>query len=153
MIYSEEFNVDLTQLPLRSHQESSGGMYINQLGAAHQTDWELETPDFCVICFEALDATASNRRLPCEHILHQPCIDHWLCSRDTSCPLCRREFYHLRQRRKRPSSSIDPMDTVLYVPPPPRRNASTGRLNSLKSWCKQKFTRHGQSSSNMGARQ
>lgn len=153
MVYSEEYNVDLTQVPLRSHQESSGGMYISRLEATHQTDWGLETPDFCVICFETLDATASYRRLPCEHLLHQPCIDHWLCSRDTSCPLCRQGFYHLRQRRKQSSSSIDPMTTILYIPPPPRRNASNGRLNSLKSWCKQKLRRHDQSSTDTVAGQ
>lgn len=150
MIYSEEYKVDLAQIPLRSYQASSAGMYkhihysTHCLSYYHQADRELlETPDLCVICFETLDATASYRRLPCAHLLHQPCIDTWLCNRDTSCPLCRQKFYHLRQRRKEPSSYVDSVNAV-YMPYPPRHDVSNGRLNSFKSWCKRKLRRHSQ---------
>ncbi|GAD98903.1 predicted protein [Paecilomyces variotii No. 5] len=56
-----------------------------------------EFPDCCDLCYEDTDSTTIFRRLPCNHIFHRECIDRWLCTRDGSCPMCRRTFYDLRR--------------------------------------------------------
>ncbi|KAH7037051.1 uncharacterized protein B0I36DRAFT_380354 [Microdochium trichocladiopsis] len=43
----------------------------------------------CSICTEDLIEGEHVRRLPCTHIFHPPCIDHWLRERAPTCPLCR----------------------------------------------------------------
>ncbi|KAE8397057.1 hypothetical protein BDV37DRAFT_266741 [Aspergillus pseudonomiae] len=58
-----------------------------------------ELPETCPLCWELLGPMASYRLLPCGHIFHLPCIDFWLCSQDTRCPLCCRSFYYLRRPR------------------------------------------------------
>ncbi|EPS25933.1 hypothetical protein POX_c04307 [Penicillium oxalicum] len=65
-------------------------------------------PQTCDLCLEDMDAFSMFRRLPCSHIFHGPCVDLWLTTRDASCPLCRRTFYHLRgtkSSRKPPKHS------------------------------------------------
>ncbi|RWQ94385.1 hypothetical protein C8Q69DRAFT_470036 [Paecilomyces variotii] len=56
-----------------------------------------EFPGCCQLCCEDTDSSTVFRRLPCNHIFHRPCIDRWLCTRDGSCPICRRKFYDLRR--------------------------------------------------------
>ncbi|PGG99546.1 hypothetical protein AJ79_08483, partial [Helicocarpus griseus UAMH5409] len=54
----------------------------------------------CILCYEDLRRDMKFRELPCRHIFHQPCVDTWLLTRDASCPMCRRTFYHLRRPQK-----------------------------------------------------
>ncbi|KAE8317062.1 hypothetical protein BDV41DRAFT_526702 [Aspergillus transmontanensis] len=49
-------------------------------------------PKTCEICFEDMKRSSRFRRLPCNHILHKPCIDLWVRSCGTTCPLCRQTF-------------------------------------------------------------
>mmetsp|Transcript_49013 Transcript_49013/g.140893 ORF Transcript_49013/g.140893 Transcript_49013/m.140893 type:complete len:389 (-) Transcript_49013:111-1277(-) len=44
----------------------------------------------CMICLCDFVAGAACRRLPCQHIYHEGCIDEWL-RRCRDCPICRRE--------------------------------------------------------------
>lgn len=43
----------------------------------------------CAICMEVLEAGARSRRLACQHVFHQECIDKWLGVHAT-CPQCRK---------------------------------------------------------------
>lgn len=56
-------------------------------------------PDSCTLCWDTLGMDSSFRWLPCGHVFHLPCIDHWLRYQDASCPYCRRTFYHFRRPR------------------------------------------------------
>lgn len=63
-------------------------------------------PETCALCFDDLTPASIFRRLPCNHLLHKHCIDHWLCTKDASCPFCRQTFYHLRKPIVLRSSSL-----------------------------------------------
>ncbi|KAJ1929934.1 hypothetical protein IWQ60_000738 [Tieghemiomyces parasiticus] len=43
----------------------------------------------CVICLDPFEADQKLRRLPCEHRFHRICIDEWLVSKLSVCPLCK----------------------------------------------------------------
>lgn len=49
---------------------------------------ELEPQIACRICLDSLTDTKSSIRLPCQHMFHHECINHWLIS-SPSCPVCR----------------------------------------------------------------
>lgn len=42
----------------------------------------------CSVCLAELEIGQEGRRLPCNHLFHQPCIDDWL-RRKAACPVCR----------------------------------------------------------------
>lgn len=43
----------------------------------------------CVICLEAFNIGDEVRELPCHHEYHTMCIDPWLTSKSSECPLCK----------------------------------------------------------------
>lgn len=53
-------------------------------------------PETCPLCFDDMTHDTIFRRLPCNHLMHKNCLDKWLCTKDGSCPFCRKTFYHLR---------------------------------------------------------
>lgn len=92
-------------------------------------------PDVCIICLEDLQPGFRLRQLPCEHLFHQPCIDEWICDRDTSCPLCSEKFYHLRRPRENSTTpSVRQGDEISGE----RRgsDSSRGKFKVLKAWCR-----------------
>lgn len=48
-----------------------------------------ETCAICLVDFEPCDCV---RSLNCCHVFHRECIDEWLGSRHSQCPLCKRDF-------------------------------------------------------------
>ena len=42
----------------------------------------------CSICLEPFACKEGVRRLPCRHLFHTTCIDHWLTSCSNLCPEC-----------------------------------------------------------------
>ncbi|CAJ1442027.1 unnamed protein product, partial [Effrenium voratum] len=42
----------------------------------------------CMVCLEDFELSVPCRRLPCNHVFHQRCIDEWL-RRCTDCPICK----------------------------------------------------------------
>ncbi|VTO91775.1 unnamed protein product [Fusarium graminearum] len=41
------------------------------------------------ICLEVFENSDTVRRLNCEHVYHQKCIDRWFQGRHFTCPLCK----------------------------------------------------------------
>jgi len=52
----------------------------------------LSIMDTCAICLEQLENEDDIRILHCTHIYHKHCIDTWLTSRRSHCPLCKRNY-------------------------------------------------------------
>lgn len=51
-------------------------------------DFRVTDSHTCVICLESYGAGQVVRILPCQHVFHQCCVDHWLLLRHT-CPICK----------------------------------------------------------------
>ena len=44
----------------------------------------------CIICMEGFNENEFVKQLPCKHIFHAECINHWL-SQQKNCPFCKAE--------------------------------------------------------------
>jgi len=51
-----------------------------------------ERQEECVICMEAYKDEDVVRQASCDHVFHGGCIEKWLTSGDSSCPLCKDEM-------------------------------------------------------------
>ncbi|KAJ3387954.1 hypothetical protein HDU92_001718 [Lobulomyces angularis] len=51
-----------------------------------------ELQETCVICIEEYEESDEIRTLPCKHFFHTHCIDEWLRTKSTQCPLCKSDF-------------------------------------------------------------
>merc|ERR1719183_2542206 len=48
-------------------------------------EWSVQ--EECNICLETICKGDTLRRLPCPHVFHRDCVDHWLCT-NAVCPMC-----------------------------------------------------------------
>ncbi|PVU89810.1 hypothetical protein BB559_004935 [Furculomyces boomerangus] len=46
----------------------------------------------CQICFEKIELTEDIRLISCNHLFHTQCIDTWLTTRSSFCPICRHDL-------------------------------------------------------------
>ena len=46
----------------------------------------------CVICMEKYEINDEVKTLPCIHIFHKDCIDHWFKAGNDSCPICKNKI-------------------------------------------------------------
>lgn len=51
---------------------------------------ESNLPEKCTICLDPFAEEGLVRKLECKHVYHKECIDTWLTSHRSICPLCRR---------------------------------------------------------------
>ncbi|KAI4371939.1 hypothetical protein MLD38_010231 [Melastoma candidum] len=65
--------------------------YEEHLGRTRPSPAMKESAGPCSICLEDLcgDQGSDATRLSCSHNFHNGCIVRWLCSANTTCPLCR----------------------------------------------------------------
>lgn len=135
--YADRYEVDLSQIPLfdaslRSLQiygESYPCTESHFLASLLTELWkgaQVLVPDVCSICLEDCIDTSAFRQLPCHHIFHQPCIDKWICNKDTRCPLCNQRFDNLRKPRQ-PAAHVGPRSRVTAQTTP-------RRLSSWRKW-------------------
>ncbi|KAJ1953486.1 hypothetical protein EC988_002965 [Linderina pennispora] len=59
-----------------------------QQECAGTTDGKNDTDDMCAVCIDGFDAESAVRALVCGHVFHCECIDRWLLSKSSRCPLC-----------------------------------------------------------------
>lgn len=74
----------------------------------------------CGICLEEYNTTSRESgaieaaiRLPCNHIIGSVCIATWLIDNNT-CPICRREFFHVQQRPDLDQDIVDGSDQDIF---------------------------------------
>ena len=72
----------------------------------------------CTVCLDSLAAGEETRRLPCLHVFHRKCIDHWLLTR-RKCPLCNLNIIrHFGMNASRESEDSDEASVVFSVTGP-----------------------------------
>ncbi|CAG8608494.1 20640_t:CDS:1 [Cetraspora pellucida] len=54
-------------------------------------DYDMLLEETCAICLEDFDDGDKIRELPCRHCYHVECIDPWLTTKSSSCPLCKKD--------------------------------------------------------------
>jgi hypothetical protein len=79
----------ISQLPSWKYKEVDSNL---DLGNDTDSNSELSNEDpECCICLAKYKDKEELRQLPCTHVFHLKCVDHWL--RITSCcPLCKQEL-------------------------------------------------------------
>lgn len=86
--------------------------------------------DMCPVCIEDFTIKSKVRELPCQHIFHPECIDSWLTTRASSCPMCKFDCY---ESIKRVLDYKDPNDMNI------RENRSISLFARVKkvitTWC------------------
>lgn len=45
----------------------------------------------CNVCIESYKEGDTLTKLPCQHLFHTECIEHWLCNENVKCPVCRHD--------------------------------------------------------------
>ncbi|KAK9696354.1 hypothetical protein K7432_012508 [Basidiobolus ranarum] len=56
--------------------------------------------DMCAVCLNDYEDSDQLRTLPCLHQFHRACIDPWLLSRSSLCPICKRDCAPVENRAK-----------------------------------------------------
>ncbi|RIB16617.1 hypothetical protein C2G38_1942997, partial [Gigaspora rosea] len=55
------------------------------------SDNDVTLEETCAICLEDFEDGDKIRELPCHHCYHVECIDPWLTTKSSSCPLCKKD--------------------------------------------------------------
>jgi hypothetical protein len=95
-IFSDRFNISIggdamTDLSAPPPQRGLNEEYKSFLPVAPYSEMKLEEEEHsvaCTICQVKFEDATQVRCLPCSHLFHVECIDHWL-TRGTICPNCR----------------------------------------------------------------
>ncbi|KAJ2778782.1 hypothetical protein H4R18_004405, partial [Coemansia javaensis] len=61
--------------------------------SGHAGGWDADARE-CAICLDDIAPGDVIRSLPCPHVFHAACIDRWLLSQSSTCPLCKRDTAH-----------------------------------------------------------
>uniref|UniRef100_A0A0E0EGT5 RING-type domain-containing protein n=1 Tax=Oryza meridionalis TaxID=40149 RepID=A0A0E0EGT5_9ORYZ len=84
------------------------------------------TSSSCAICLEDYSFGEKLRVLPCRHKFHATCVDMWLTSWKTFCPVCKRDAS--AGTSKPPASESTPLlSSVIHLP------AESAALSSIRS--------------------
>ncbi|CAG8528446.1 16776_t:CDS:2 [Funneliformis caledonium] len=83
------------QFPLDQHvqqsQQDITTIPANQTSPTVTSASTDDDTDTCAICLEDFENGEEIRELPCKHWYHIECIDPWLTTKSSSCPLCKKD--------------------------------------------------------------
>ena len=65
---------------------------------------ESSTKEVCAICVDDFRENDMTRVLPCNHFFHPDCIDPWLISHSSMCPLCKQSVSRANEGRHAPQA-------------------------------------------------
>ncbi|KAJ9629862.1 hypothetical protein H2203_002244 [Taxawa tesnikishii (nom. ined.)] len=85
-----------------------GGAVLVAVAAEGEEMIDLATEQRCLVCLCDFEAKEEARRLiKCGHLFHRECIDEWLTKGRNSCPLCRGQGVHEKDKSTTPEASSD----------------------------------------------
>ncbi|KAI3877490.1 hypothetical protein MKW92_051397 [Papaver armeniacum] len=64
----------------------------------------------CAVCLSKFDDGDLLRLLPCKHVFHTGCVDRWIVSESSTCPVCRRDL-----EDSVPQTTLNAGDVVIDV--------------------------------------
>ncbi|XP_026395898.1 RING-H2 finger protein ATL11-like [Papaver somniferum] len=64
----------------------------------------------CAVCLSTFEDGDMLRLLPCNHVFHTGCVDRWIVSESSTCPVCRRDL-----EDNVPETTINAGDVVIDV--------------------------------------
>ncbi|KAI7646994.1 hypothetical protein KC318_g18939, partial [Hortaea werneckii] len=104
--------------------EQAGGLYTVEDNTAAQQDAsktaelvavaaeggervDIEAGQRCLVCLCEYNTKEITRKLvKCNHLFHQDCIDQWLTQGRNSCPLCRGEGVHEKEKQSTDEAAV-----------------------------------------------
>lgn len=91
-----------------------------------------ESVEACSICMGSFtlfgDEGRNNpvRKLPCNHLYHKDCIQSWIVSGNTLCPLCGRDVFNPVQQQEQQRAEPDVRDEQREIPEEPASTTEPG---------------------------
>ncbi|GLJ55453.1 hypothetical protein SUGI_1190730 [Cryptomeria japonica] len=78
---------------------------------------EMEEDVACSVCLGSFEKDDEIRELcNCCHIFHRKCLDHWICHRQQTCPLCRRSLLpQMEEQEEEDNSNGWIVDQICYL--------------------------------------
>jgi len=126
----QDFGIDAEVL--EEHVPTTKCIIIESFDENEEKDEKDRT---CSVCLCELEIGDKARRLPCNHLFHQPCIDDWL-NRRAACPVCRRQVIpgSLRTliRRRAVVAAASPASVSTSAPSPASGGSSGGTSRSRR---------------------
>ena len=84
--------------------------------------------EVCSICLEELADGETLRELPCSHLYHMECVDKWLTTKSSQCPLCKQDTTPpeiAEKRERKHAHAIQVHDRLNNIYDTPNNEVST----------------------------
>jgi len=92
--------------------------------------------EICSICLEELVDGETLRELPCSHLYHMECVDKWLTTKSSHCPLCKQDATPpeiAEKREKKYAHTVQIQDRLNNIYDTSNEHRNTGGSSSTFS--------------------